>query len=122
MTRWLLIGFGWAMVVLGVIGIFLPVLPTAPFAILAAWAFSRSSERFHRWLHEHRVLGPPIRNWERHRVIPPKAKLLAVFGMWSSLVIVIMFVAGDWTLPVVHGAVISAVTAYIVTRPGAPPG
>lgn len=118
--RYLLIGFGWLMVALGVVGIFLPVLPTTPFLILAAWAFSRSSRRFERWIHEHPVLGPPVRDWERYRVIPPKAKLLALTGMWSSLGFVIAY-AGGWTLPLAHALVITAVTVFIVTRPGAPP-
>lgn len=120
-VRRLLICFGWLMVALGVLGIFLPVLPTAPFVIVAAWAFSRSSRRFHDWLYRHPQLGPPLRNWHRHGVIPVHAKILSVTGMWLSLVLVILFVANGWILPAVHATIIISVTTFILTRPSRPP-
>jgi len=68
---------GWVAIALGILGIFLPILPTTPFAILAAWFFSKSSERWHQWLLDHRIFGPTIRNWEQYGVISLKAKILA---------------------------------------------
>jgi uncharacterized protein len=121
LVRRLLIGFGCVMVALGVIGIFLPVVPTAPFVIVAAWAFSRSSRRFHDWLYRHPQLGPPLRAWHRHGVIPVRAKVLSVVGMWASLVLVLLFVAENWILPTVHAAIIISVTAFILSRPSRPP-
>lgn len=120
-VRRLLIGFGWVMVVLGVIGVFLPVVPTAPFVIVAAWAFSRSSQRFHDWLHMHPRLGPPLRAWQSHGVIPLHAKILSIGGMSGSLVLVIAFVAEGWMLPAIHATIILAVSAYILSRPSSPP-
>ena len=87
--RGLYLGLGWAAVVLGVIGIPLPGLPTTPFMILAAWAFSRSSPRFHQWLCAHRVFGPYIQRWERSRVIPRHVKIIAISTMLLSLVLLL---------------------------------
>lgn len=119
--RHLLMALGWAMVALGVLGLFLPVLPTAPFLIVAAWAFSRSSRRFHDWLHHHPRLGPPLRAWQSHGVIPVRGKVAAVVGMWSSLGLVLAFAPGGWVLPAVHATIITAVTAFILTRPSRAP-
>ena len=59
---------------LGVLGVLLPGLPTTPFMVLAAWAFARSSRRFHNWLTTHHLFGPPIQRWQAHRVIPRPVK------------------------------------------------
>ena len=76
-ARWAYLSAGWGALALGVVGIFLPVLPTTPLVLLAAWCFSRSSERLHRKLLDHPRLGPPIRDWEAHGVIRLRSKLLA---------------------------------------------
>lgn len=78
MLRLLLIGLGWLAVGLGALGIFLPLLPTTPFVLLAAGLFARSSERFHRWLLEHRIFGPLIRDWRAYRSMPRRAKVTAL--------------------------------------------
>jgi len=83
--RWLLIVLGWFLVMLGVIGIFIPGLPTTVFIIMAVWAFSRSSEKFHHWLWFHPRMGPSVRNWYTYRVIPISAKKLAIATMTLSL-------------------------------------
>lgn len=68
---------GWTALITGVIGIVLPVLPTTPFVLIAAYCFSRSSPRLHRWLSETTTMGPLIRGWEAYGVIPLRAKVLA---------------------------------------------
>ena len=80
---------GFTLVGLGVVGIFLPLLPTTPLLLLAAACFSRSSERWHRWLLNHQTFGPIIRNWHEHKCIPRRAKLI-------SIVMVVLF--GGWTI------------------------
>lgn len=68
---------------IGIIGIFLPLLPTTPFLILTAICFNKGSEKFHSWLINHRVFGPPILDWQKNHVIKIKYKLLAT-GMLAA--------------------------------------
>lgn len=70
---------------LGIIGIFLPLLPTTPFVLLAAACFARGSERFHGWLLSHPRFGPLVHDWQTHRAIPLRAKWLALSMMWVSM-------------------------------------
>jgi uncharacterized membrane protein YbaN (DUF454 family) len=72
----------------GVVGIFLPVLPTTPFVLLAAFCFARGSPRWEAWLLRHRRFGPLVRDWREHRAIPLRAKqlawtMMAVASLWS---------------------------------------
>ena len=77
----------------GIVGIFLPLLPTTPFVLLAAACFSRGSTRCERWLLSHRTFGPMVRDWRRHRAIPRRARWLA-FAMMA-----IGSVVAAWSLP-----------------------
>jgi uncharacterized membrane protein YbaN (DUF454 family) len=83
--RFTLLAVGWLSVALGVIGIFLPVLPTTPFLLLAAACFMRSSKRFYLWLVNHRHLGPWIVDYLQGEGIPLKAKVYAICLMWLSI-------------------------------------
>ncbi|KFI08596.1 YbaN family protein [Massilia sp. BSC265] len=74
-------------VLLGILGLFLPLLPTTPFLLLASWCFARGSDRLHRWLLSHRVFGEYLRNFEAGRGIPLKAKILATTMLWGSLML-----------------------------------
>jgi uncharacterized membrane protein YbaN (DUF454 family) len=84
-VRYLLLAAGWLSVALGVAGIFLPVLPTTPFLLLAAACFGRSSPRFHAWLVNHPKLGPWIRDYLSGEGIPLKGKVYAIGLMWASI-------------------------------------
>jgi uncharacterized protein len=79
---WLAAGFG--ALVLGAIGIVLPLLPTVPFVILAAFCFSKGSQRWERWMLEHPKLGPIVRDWREHHAVPLRAKQLATLMMACS--------------------------------------
>ncbi len=116
-VRYGLIAVGWLNVALGVIGVFLPVMPTTIFLLIALWAFSKSSVRFHGWLYTHPTLGVTIRDWHAHRVIPVKAKILAIAVMSVSLAYVTLFVAQGWLLPLALATGLGAVATFIVTRP-----
>jgi uncharacterized membrane protein YbaN (DUF454 family) len=73
--------FGFVALSLGVIGIPMPVMPTTPFVLLAAWCFARSSERWHQWLLANKTFGPLISNWDKHRCISLRTKAIAIPSM-----------------------------------------
>lgn len=99
----------------------LPVMPTTVFLLIALWAFSKSSLRFHRWLFDHPTLGRTIREWHVHRVIPIRAKFMAVGLMTTSLIYVTQFVAEGWALPPILAMTLGAVSGFIVSRPNRVP-
>lgn len=121
-VRWALIAFGWLNVATGFVGVFVPGLPTTVFLLIALWAFARSSPRFRNWLWLHPRFGPVIRDWHEHKVIPPKAKFLAVATMVGSVLIVTLFVAKTWYGPVVMIAILMPIALWIVTRASQAPG
>ncbi|AYC35045.1 DUF454 domain-containing protein [Pseudomonas cavernae] len=94
--RYALLAIGWLSVVLGVIGIFVPVLPTTPFLLLATACFARSSERFYHWLVEHPKLGPWIRDYLNGQGIPLKGKVYAIGLMWASIALSCYLVPLPW--------------------------
>lgn len=103
------------MTALAVIGVVLPVLPTTPFALLAVWAFARTSPKMQRWLETHPAIGPLLRDWRTRRAIPRRAKVLAVVSLglsWSGLLA--LGVAPVALIGV--GAVMLTVAGWIVTR------
>ena len=118
-VRWGLIAFGGLNVGLGAVGMLLPVMPTTVFLLIALWAFSKSSLRFHRWLYHHPTLGRTLRAWHAHGVIPPGAKALAAASMAASLAYVTLFVAEGWSLPIALALVFSTVLGFILSRPSA---
>ncbi|MBM3485294.1 MAG: DUF454 domain-containing protein [Alphaproteobacteria bacterium] len=120
LARPLLAAFGWFNVALGVIGMIVPGMPTTVFLLIALWAFSKSSERFRIWLYEHPRLERPLRDWHEHRVIPRRAKALAVGSMKASLLFLALVVAEDWMLPAIVAATMAPVALFILTRPSRP--
>lgn len=89
--RLLYLALGCFFFALGTIGVFLPVLPTTPFMILALWAFSKGSARLHSWLYNHPKYGKSLQDWDKHRVIPLKAKITALSMMSLSAIYLIFF-------------------------------
>ncbi|MEX0303658.1 MAG: YbaN family protein [Leisingera sp.] len=114
--RFLYAGLGLFFVALAVIGIVLPLLPTVPFLLLAAFCFANSSDRLHNWILAHNVFGPMITDWREQGAIRPGAKkaatvsITAVFGL-SLLLAVPTYVLG------IQALVLSAVLIFIWTRP-----
>lgn len=84
--RWLLWTISTISLGLGIIGIFLPLLPTTPFILLAAFCYGRSSPRFYNLLMNHPRLGPPLRQWKEKRSVPRRAKLIAITMLALTLV------------------------------------
>lgn len=118
--HYLYLATGWFFVSLGFIGAFLPILPTTPFLLIAAWAFSQSSERLHTWLHEHPRFGSYLVAWDKYRAIPRGGKILSVTMMTLSW-LYILVTWDDWMLPAIMGLIHLSVGTYIVTRPSGPP-
>ena len=83
-VRWTFVILGWLFFILGIIGAVLPVMPTAPFILLAAACWARSSRRFHFWLINHRFFGKYVRDWEERRAVPRYGKFLATIMMAIS--------------------------------------
>ena len=81
MHRNIYLALGFLFVAVAVLGFILPVLPGTPFLLLAAWCFSRSSEKWHRWLLESDLFGPVIQNWEENRCISLRTKIVAITSM-----------------------------------------
>ena len=81
---------------LGVAGIFLPLLPTTPLLLLAAWCFVRSSPRLYEWLLNHPRLGVYIRNFREHRAIPLRVKVFSVTMVWLTIGFCIVAVVDEW--------------------------
>jgi uncharacterized membrane protein YbaN (DUF454 family) len=118
-TIWFVIG--WIAVVLAVAGAILPLLPTTPFLLVAALAFSRSSERWRQWIYNQEVFGPMLIAWERHGVIPMIGKVTAVGAMIMSFsVLTFSGKLPIWALALI-GITLAAVAAFILTRPSRPP-
>jgi hypothetical protein len=116
-TLWLIIGL--TSLALGIAGVVLPLLPTTPFVLLSAYCFARSSPRLHDWLLAHRIFGPLISNWEQHRAIAPRAKLLAVLSM--AVVFGISFLVGaPERVIIIQAVILPATCLFILTRPSGP--
>ncbi len=114
LRRIFLVTLGLAAVVLGVIGIFLPLLPTTPFLLLAAWCFVRSSRRLHDWLLGHRILGKYIHHYLVYHAVPLRAKIVAVSLLWVTLVVSMLLVR-QAHLVILLAVVGAAVTIHILT-------
>lgn len=118
--RWILICCGWLCITAGIVGIFLPLLPTVPFLLLAAACFARSSERFHVWLVEHNHLGPLIRGYLNGGGIPLRVKRMAIGMVWISLpVSAFVFVQVHW-MRIMLISIAAAVTLYLLWLPTPP--
>lgn len=120
LIRIFLMIFGAISLFLGILGIFLPLLPTTPFVLLTAICWAKGSDRFHSWLINHKYFGEMVADWEAHRIIPLKAKWLSTIMMngmifisaffivnspwWAKLLMIIMGITVSiwiWSFP--HG-------------------
>jgi len=114
---WLLAGL--TSVAIGAVGVVLPLLPTTPFLLIAAFAFARSSVRLNCWLREHRSFGPLIDNWHRDGSIDRKVKRIAIIVFFMTPVITWLFGAPLWIIAC-QIVVLSAAAIFILTRPSPP--
>ena len=101
---------------LAAIGVVLPLMPTTPFVLLAAFFASKGSPAFASWLEGHPSFGPAIRDWRRNRVIPAKAKVLACSMMALSWGLLFFMGAAGMVLAI-SGVFLAGVASYLLTRP-----
>lgn len=113
----LLITIGTACVCLGFAGIFLPLLPTTPFLLLAAACYAASSDKFYRWLIGNRWFGRYIRNYREGRGLTVTAKLLSIITLWAAIGYSAGFAIESVYARIALIAIAVAVTSHILSRP-----
>jgi len=113
--RWLLMTIGIISVGLGTAGIFLPLLPTTPFLLLAAACFIRSSDRLYQWLIHNRWFGSYIRNYQEHRALPLRAKVTALILLWTTMTYSVFFLLRHWIPQVLLLLIAAVVTIYLLS-------
>lgn len=120
--RYILIALGFASVGLAVIGIFVPILPTTPFLLLAAFLFGRSSPRFYAWLHDNRWFGEYLRNYRAGRGLPLREKVLTICALWVAILLSVAFALSSWWPRAVLLFIAAAVTFHLLRIPMYRPG
>ena len=117
--RYLWAGLGCLSLLCGFIGVVLPLIPTVPFILLAAFFFARSSDRLHNWLLSHPTFGPSIVDWQTHGAVAPRAKKMATLACAAVLLLsVVMGLA--WHLIAIQAVTLSCVMLFLWTRPNGP--
>ena len=111
---WLICGL--AALCLAIAGVVLPLLPTVPFLLLAAFCFARSSSRLHDWLMSHPTLGPPVHNWRAYGAISRRAKRLATLSIAATFGIGLLIDPAWWILAL-QAAALTGVLVFIWTCP-----
>jgi hypothetical protein len=96
LLRPLLVVLGTLSVALGVIGAFVPLLPTTPFLLIAAWCYARSSQRFLRWLLGNRWFGRYLRDYREGRGVPAREKAIAIILLWLTIGLTTAFAVRSW--------------------------
>ncbi len=115
---------GFVFLGVAVLGVFLPLLPTTPFVLLAAACFARSSKKWHRWMLENDTFGPMIRNWEECRCISTRVKLIAILSMILVGGFSVVFGVQSITGRIIGGLLIAAglVTVSLIPTCSGSPG
>jgi uncharacterized membrane protein YbaN (DUF454 family) len=119
--RFLLVLAGLICIVLGIVGVFLPVLPTTPFMLLAAACFARSSPRFHSALLNNKMFGPIIQQWQTQRSIPKKAKQQAIFLIVVAFTVSIVFFVQDTVIRVLLAVIATGLIGFLLRLPSREP-
>ena len=124
--RALLIILGTLCLALGVLGMFLPVLPTTPFLLLAATCYARSSERFYHWLMTNRWFGEYIKNYREGRGIPLKQKVVTILLLWLTIGSTAWLAISQWWVRLILLGIAVGVTIHLAKvktyKPKAKPG
>jgi hypothetical protein len=111
----ILIFFGSFFLIIGIIGIFIPILPTTPFLLLSAACYARGSEKFYNWLINNKWLGEYIKNYQKGRGIPLNIKILAISLLWITIVFSTIVVVSNYLIQIILIIISIAVTIHILT-------
>jgi uncharacterized membrane protein YbaN (DUF454 family) len=111
--RLVLLG-GFISLILGIIGIVLPILPTTPFLLLSSAAFAKKSKRFHRWLLNNKILGAYIKNYREGKGLPLKIKMITISFLWITVLISFLFLMDLIWVQVVLIIIATAVSIHII--------
>ena len=120
MKRTILISLGWLCVGLGFVGVFVPGIPTTIFLIIALWAFTKSSKKLRHWLLNHKRFGPILNNWQQHKVVPRRAKILMVVLM-SLAVVLFYYSLQNLYLTIGLIIILVLVAVYVISLPSKTP-
>lgn len=120
LKKGVMLALGGLFFALGVLGAFLPIMPTTPFLLVASFFFAKSSPRLHQALIQHKTLGPPLRHWQEHGAISRKAKVLSVLLLTLSIGFSLYLKRHDPFLPWIMALVYLSLVGFILTRPTPP--
>lgn len=116
MVRYIFLALGHCFVLLGVIGIFLPIFPTTPFLLAALWCYGKSSEKFRQKLLTHPKLGPALRDWTERGVIRKNTKILAILLFACSLAVSLILLTNTLYEALLALLYLGA-SVFVLTRP-----
>ena len=102
---------------IGMVGVFLPVMPTTPFLLVALFCYSRSSGPLYLWLLNHPVFGPPLVQWQEHGAIAKKAQITASVFIACNFLLLTIFLPVVWWVKLIADLVALTVVIFILTRP-----
>ncbi|ROL60853.1 DUF454 domain-containing protein [Bacteroidetes/Chlorobi group bacterium ChocPot_Mid] len=117
MKKSVLILLGTSSLILGVIGLFLPVLPTTPFLLLTAWLYAKSSQRLYHWLLNNKYFGDYIKRYREGLGIPLKTKIIGVSSLWITILTSAIFFVPLIILKIFLLIIAIAVTYHILSKP-----
>ena len=115
MTRLTALLLAYFFVALAIIGVFLPVFPTVPFLLLAAWFSAKGSKRLNKWLYEHTKFGSALKNWEQQGAVSRRTKLMTILTFCGSWAFLLHFLENTWVFVGISVTYL-IVSIYITTR------
>lgn len=114
MRRWLLIACGVVAAALGIVGMFIPLLPTTPFVLLAAACFARSSDTLYQRLIGNRLLGGYLKSYREQRAIPLHAKIVVLVMLWAAIGYAVLGAVAAWPLQIALALIATGVTIHVL--------
>ena len=111
----ILVVSGTFFLVLGIIGIFIPLLPTTPFLLLAAACFARGSKKFYNWLINNKWLGQYIKNYQEGRGIPLTVKIISIIFLWVTIIFSAIIIVSNYYIQIILIIIAIGVTIHILT-------